>query len=317
MINTVRNTVLSVLNKNNYGYISPSDFNLYAKQAQLDIFEELFSTYNVQINKENARVSGTGYADIRKGIEEQINLFSETKGLYRNNENVYYTPSQSTTGGDYFFINKVLVYESVLDEGTTTDFDIVGNKIIDATADFINANVAVGDIVAIERFGVHYLKVLSVDSSTVLTVTGTHLDASGIEYAIYKKGTRLNDADAVSHNKITMLFNSSLTSPNVMFPAYTTEYDSMTILPESVVNVGRVISQYIRYPKEPNWTYTQLISGEPSYDPSQPDFQDFELSLEYEADLITRILQYAGLSIREIQVYQAEKAEEMQTKQEQ
>ena len=64
MINTVRNTVLSVLNKNNYGYLSPSDFNLFAKQAQLDLFESYFYQYNYQINKENARTSGTGLAHL-------------------------------------------------------------------------------------------------------------------------------------------------------------------------------------------------------------------------------------------------------------
>ena len=42
MINSVRNTVLAIINKNNYGYISPSDFNLFAKQAQLDLFDEYF-----------------------------------------------------------------------------------------------------------------------------------------------------------------------------------------------------------------------------------------------------------------------------------
>ena len=84
MINSVRNTVLSVLNKNNYGYISPSDFNLFAKQAQLDIFEDYFYQYNYQINKENARASGTGYADIKKGYEEVINIFSKTNFLLHN-----------------------------------------------------------------------------------------------------------------------------------------------------------------------------------------------------------------------------------------
>ena len=49
MINEVRNTVLSVLNKNNYGYISPSDFNLFASNAQMEIWEEYFSSYNKTI----------------------------------------------------------------------------------------------------------------------------------------------------------------------------------------------------------------------------------------------------------------------------
>jgi len=66
MINSVRNTVLSVLNKNNYGYVSPSDFNLYAQNAQVEIFEEYFSSYNKVINAENARAAGVDYADMEQ-----------------------------------------------------------------------------------------------------------------------------------------------------------------------------------------------------------------------------------------------------------
>ena len=83
MINSVRNTVLAILNKNNYGYISPQDFNLFAKQAQIDIFEDYFYQYNYQLNKENKRMSGTGYADITKGYEEVINIFSEQKDQFK------------------------------------------------------------------------------------------------------------------------------------------------------------------------------------------------------------------------------------------
>ena len=110
MINSVRNTVLSILNKNNYGYISPADFNLYAKQAQLDIFEDYFYQYNYQLNKENIRTSGTGYADITKGYEEVINIFSETKFLAHQFNNKFFTPSPTTTNDNYYLLNKVLAY---------------------------------------------------------------------------------------------------------------------------------------------------------------------------------------------------------------
>ena len=76
MINSVRTTVLAIANKNNFGYISPNDFNLYAKQAQLDLFEDYFYAYNAQIRKENARQSGTGYANITQGLAEVIDSFS-------------------------------------------------------------------------------------------------------------------------------------------------------------------------------------------------------------------------------------------------
>jgi hypothetical protein len=46
MIDSVRSTVLSAVNKSNFGYITPDDFNLFAKQAQIDIFEDYFYQYN-------------------------------------------------------------------------------------------------------------------------------------------------------------------------------------------------------------------------------------------------------------------------------
>jgi hypothetical protein len=101
LINTVRATVLSIANKNNYGYITPNDFNLYAKQAQLDIFEDYFYQYNSQIVKQNARVSGSGYADLVKGIVEVIDSFSSTKGLINTGINLFDLPD------DYYLVDKI------------------------------------------------------------------------------------------------------------------------------------------------------------------------------------------------------------------
>ena len=104
MIDAVRNTVLAILNKNNYGYLSPSDFNLYAQQAQLEIFEDYFYQYNTQINLENARRSGTDYANLSKGILEVIDLFSKTASLTQTASavNTYTMPS------DYYIMNRVM-----------------------------------------------------------------------------------------------------------------------------------------------------------------------------------------------------------------
>jgi hypothetical protein len=240
MINSVRNTVLAILNKNNYGYISPSDFNLFSKQAQLDIFDEYFVDYNSQINKENARVSGTEYADIKKGLEEVIDYFSITSTLTQNSGNVYFLPSPTTTGYDYYLINKVLCYSSGVFKG---------------------------------------------------------------------------EAEKVSHSKITMLNNSLLTKPSEIYPAYTQQASLITIYPTTFNAVGNVISQYIRYPKDPKWTYITVSSGEPIFDQTQVDYQDFELPIDDETRLVNRILQYAGMSIREIQAIQFAIGEEQQENQ--
>ena len=84
MIDSVRQTVLSILNKNNYGYVSPSDFNLFAKQAQLEIFEGYFNELNKAINAENARMSGTDYANMTKG-SMRISMSSPCLSLWTLN----------------------------------------------------------------------------------------------------------------------------------------------------------------------------------------------------------------------------------------
>ena len=232
MINDIRNTVLAVLNKNNYGYISPQDFNLYAQQAQMDLFEDYFYAYNYQINKENQRTSGTGYADIKKGYVEVIDFFSVTSNLTQNGgaTDSFFLPSLATTGSDFYLINKIFI-------------------------------------------------------------GGTELER-------------------VEQGKILLLNSSPLTAPSTMFPAYTTQGNIATIYPSLTV-APTVACQYIRYPKPPKWTYVDLgNNSEPVFDQTQPDYQDFELFPDDATDLTMKILQYAGVSIREASVVQYAGAEE-------
>ena len=125
-INEVRNTVLAIANKNNYGYISPQDFNLYAKQAQMDMFEDYFYQYNHWIGKENNRTSGTGYADITKGLVEVIDSFSTSVFLAQNNSNTFNLPA------NYYLINKLFYYSTPLFTGTATGVN--PNQLLDASA---------------------------------------------------------------------------------------------------------------------------------------------------------------------------------------
>jgi hypothetical protein len=315
MINTVRNTVLSILNKNNYGYLSPSDFNLFAKQAQLDVFESYFIRYNYLINKENARKSGVDYADLKKEIEESIDRFSETKPLYLDSKNVYQLPSPLTTGSDYYLLNKALVKTEMVTDGITDGLVGTFDQVVDSTADFILDGVSIGDLVAVELGGVKFAEVLSVTTTTI-TVDLALFTAAGIKYAVYIDKVKMKELEKVTHGKINMLNNSLLTSPTIMFPAYTQEQSSLTAYPDTIKSIGRVIAQYIRYPKEPRWTYLSLLGGEPVFSASQPDYQDFEVPLEDEVHLIIKICQYAGISIREPEVYQFSQAEEVEKKQE-
>lgn len=314
MINTVRNTVLSVLNKNNYGNISPSDFNLYAKLAQLEIFDNYFSQYNNQINQENVRMSGTEYADIRKGIEENIDNFSSFNGLVVSSGSTYLLPSQATTGDDYYLLNKALIYQTLITEGTNDSVAGGTSQLIDSTADF-STGIAVGDIIAVESGGVQYVTVVTIDSATEITTTGTPWSGTGLSYAIYSSTSKFEEAERVSHSKITMLVNSLMTPPTLTYPSYTQDANSIVLYPSTITSVGQVKMQYIRYPREPKWTYITLSNGEPVFDASASDYQDFEVALDDESNLVMKILQYAGVSIREIEAYQFAQAEEQEDKQ--
>ena len=304
MINSVRNTVLSVLNKNNYGYISPSDFNLFAKQAQLDIFENYFYKYNYYINKENARGSGTENADISKSYSEVIESFSGTFGL---TPSVYGEESNFMSLPDnYYLINKINYYPNRLSSGVVTT--TTANRLIDATATFVASGVSYGNIVVNTDTGaVAY--VISVVSETELILTVDIFETLTESYSV-STTTGIREVEKVSQNKIFLLNSSNITAPNVLYPAYVIggAVDSFigntaTIYPETIKNPGSIIAEYIRYPKDPKWTYIDVPSsdGEPLYDPTQPDFQDFELPLSDEPSLVNKILEYAGLSIREIE----------------
>lgn len=306
MINSVRSTVLSILNKNNFGYISPADFNNYCKQAQLEIFENYFSKINKQINLENVRQSGTDYANLVKKMSEDIEYFSSTNFLSHFANNIFYMPSLSTTGDSWFMTGKILCYTNELATGNTSS--VVVNQLVDTAGAFTSKGIVANDIVVNVSTG-DIARVISVVSATVISLTADIFTYAPEDYLILESAS-VKEAEKVTHGKVTMLNTSNLTMPNNTFPAYTLENSFITVYPSTVNSKGQVLSQYTRYPKDPKWTYVSLIGGEPSFDQSQPDYQDFELPQEEEPNLIIKILAYCGISIRETEVYQFAKMEE-------
>ena len=133
-----------------------------------------------------------------------------------------------------------------------------------------------------------------------------------INKVLFNNGTKLKEMEKVTHSKITMLNNSLLTAPNETFPAYTLEGNLITAYPSTIDANGEVKCQYFRYPKDPKWTFISLSAGEPSFDSTAADYQDFELPLSDEPNLVVKILEYAGVSIREAEVVQFAKTEETQ-----
>lgn len=77
-VDTVYQRVLAILNKEQRGYVTPQEFNLFANQAQMDIFEQYFYDIN-----QFGRLPGndTEYSDMLSVLNEKISLFEKESTL--------------------------------------------------------------------------------------------------------------------------------------------------------------------------------------------------------------------------------------------
>lgn len=320
MINSVRNTVLSVLNKNNYGYISPSDFNLYAKQAQMEIFDDYFSNYNKLINGQNARAVGSDYADLLKANQEAIEIFltesflhPATRTSYQTGNilpyNAYKLPSVITTGDEAYMFSKILLYTEIKKSGLS---DFPGAYFLqDSLQNFTSPPAVEQNDFVLNATTYQSTYVTDFIGPTTISLSDDIFLNAGEEYLVVSP-YKYSEMEPVSQGKISSLNASLLTTPNMMFPVYSIVDNIMYVYPATIKGYGIVRATYFRFPKDPKWTYVSLLSGEPSFDQSQPDYQDFELPLEDEYKLAMKILQYCGISIRETQVAQFAIAKEQQ-----
>ena len=74
-VDTVYQTVLALANKEQRGYVTPQEFNLFAIQAQMEIFNQYFYDLNRAI-----RIPGnqSDYADDNGILQDKISIFIET-----------------------------------------------------------------------------------------------------------------------------------------------------------------------------------------------------------------------------------------------
>jgi hypothetical protein len=232
-VNTVYTTVLSILNKEQRGYITPEEFNKLGTQVQLEIFENYFEDLNQQL-----RVPQTDseYANRRKNIDNCISIF-KTVG------NTTYD-----TSGGYFL--------------PPSDLHRIGT-------------------------------------------------------VIYKDEKELQ---RVERNEFLNINLSPLTKPTTQFPVYLYEQTvqgtggantgetHIFVKPTTITSASDITVSYIRKPNNVNWGYQQLgggtwTSGPYIYNPATST--QFELDNTEQAEVILRILAYAGVVIRDPQIVQA------------
>ena len=233
-VNTVYTSVLSILNKEQRGYLTPYEFNQLATQVQLEIFESYFENLNQQLR---APENNSEYADRVKMLQEKISTFETSASV-----NV-----------------------------------VVANNV--GTYDFSAQNPAV------HRFG--------------------RID--------YINGSKLPvEIDKVTRQEFLTFRRSPLTAPSQDYPICYIEGTTIKILPAiATVAASQGVMpktyaiEYVKKPVDPIWHYTVGSVGQYIFDPvSNGTSKNFEISDVDQTELITKILMYAGVIIRDPEIVQ-------------
>lgn len=89
-VNDVYTTVLSILNKEQRGYLTPYEFNKIATQVQLEIFEKFFEDYNQFLRMPKTDEEFASRVD---HVLEEFQVFEETNPASALTNNVYTQPT--------------------------------------------------------------------------------------------------------------------------------------------------------------------------------------------------------------------------------
>lgn len=108
--------------------------------------------------------------------------------------------------------------------------------------------------------------------------------------------------------KMRSLERSTYSAPTFEAPVCFQEGKKMWVLPEEIGRIDdeyfdQVEVVYVRYPKDPNWTFIN-VSGSAVFNESDPSYQDFELPNFLFNELVVEILAMAGLRVRAADVVQ-------------
>ena len=242
-VDTVYQRVLAILNKEQRGYVTPQEFNLFANQAQLDIFEQYFYDIN-----QFGRVPGndTEFSDMLNILNEKINLF-EANGAMTYNASLYWQ-----TPADLYRLGTI----------------VYGNTVTS--------------------------KSLYPTPNTVVNTT------------------TLVEAERINYNEYLMINQSEYLKPTNSRPVFVASTSGYKVYGAAGELITGVTCNYIKKPTEAAWGY-QMVYGEALYDATTA--VDFELHDSEETELVIKILGFAGLSTKEIQMYQVANSMEVQTSQ--
>ena len=125
---------------------------------------------------------------------------------------------------------------------------------------------------------------------------------------VYYMDTIMNKTNSseiveLSEKDIAYTQNNPLTAATLNRRVFVREGNSIRIFPLSTV-ITSIDFHYWRRPRIPNWTYV-VVNEQALYNASASDAENFELHESEEENLVTRILQLSGITIKQQDIQQA------------
>ena len=291
-VNTIYQTVLLILNKEQRGYMTPLEFNKIGTQSQLEIYGTYFESLNQHLRVPQPN---TDYADRVINLDEKISIFKDYGNATSvSSSNVFNLPNQysgtSSATQQFTAVNPGLAYTltgdalALSNAGAITNVFVNGVELASTAYSLSGATLTLssqptaGQIIIINLYPKQFYRLGQV---------------------LYQAGALpTEEMQRVDRGELYHLLSSNLTKPTTVNPIYTYENNLLTVYPTDITN--NVSVSYIRRPIAPIWAFT---SG------SQYVFQptsscNFELHPSEQVELITRILLYAGVVIKNQEVIQ-------------
>ena len=285
-VDTVYKTVLLILNKEQRGYMTPDEFNKTATQVQLEIFESYFDDLNQQLRVPD---NDSEYADRQKNLQEKLAVFHAEGGCTWVNP--YFTlPTASGTSSVDVFITVVGQSQYTL---TSLSAAQLASGSVTVTFDGVLQPDTVWNING------------NILSFTSIPTAGINVIVTLSNYDFYKLGTVIynneKEVQYVQPHELLELNLSSLTKPTLYYPVYKYSDYKLYVYPTSITSNINVT--YLRKPVNPAWNFT-ATAPDSQYIYNPVTSINFELHPTEQINVITKILLYSGVVIRDPQIIQ-------------
>tara|TARA_R110000772_G_scaffold46806_1_gene106766 strand:+ start:90 stop:1025 length:936 start_codon:yes stop_codon:yes gene_type:complete len=292
-VDTVYRTVLLIMNKESRGYLTPDEYNKIGNQVQLEMFNEYFEDLNQQLRiPEN----DSEYSNRVKNLEEKLAPFKTIPTICSYN---------GPDGSKYFNLPNPVSLTGQETITTAIGQQVYNFQVLQA------AQVAAG-ITKVFLGGfeltpnVQYVIAAGGGSISIIpspTAVGS-LQVYLYENDFYKLGTVIyNDEleiERLNRNDFLYINMSPLTKPTKDYPIFIFEDNKLYVYPKTITD--GVKANYLKKPININWGFTVAGGGNYIYNPANS--VNFEVQPTEQTSLITRILLYAGVVVRDPQLVQ-------------